>query len=123
MLPAGSLPLWRPAAHLPALQYWMREVHADRSHLELRRRNASLAAADRQYRKRLGGDPRKLTPPKGLARRTFDRLAQRHAYYLAKLTAKAQERLRRKLLNRPWPTDPAELRALREAFGLLEKPA
>jgi hypothetical protein len=30
--------------------------------------------------------------------------------------------LRRKLLNRPWPTDPAELLALRETCGLLEKP-
>jgi hypothetical protein len=73
--------------------------------------------------KRLGGNPHKMTPPKGLARRTFDRLAQRHAHYMAKLTAQAQERLRRKLLNRPWPTDPAELRALRETCGLLEEPA
>jgi hypothetical protein len=67
---------------------------------------------------RLGGDPRKIEPPKGNARRTFDRLAQRHAHYIAKITAHVQEKLRRKLRNRPWPTDPAELRALREAFGL-----
>jgi hypothetical protein len=39
---------------------------------------------------------------------------------MAKITARAQERLCRKLSSRPWPTDPAELRALREACGLPE---
>jgi hypothetical protein len=68
--------------------------------------------------KRLGGDPRKVIPLKGLARRTFDRLAARHALYRTKLTAHAEERFRRKLSKRPWRTDPAELRALREACGL-----
>ena len=46
--------------------------------------------------------------------RAVGRLAQRHAYYVAKTTAHAQERLRPKLSNRPWPIDPAELRALHE---------
>jgi hypothetical protein len=68
--------------------------------------------------KRLGGDPRKMTPPKGLARRTFDRLVERHTHYMAKVIAHAQERLRRRLRNRHWPTDPDEMRALREACGL-----
>jgi len=40
--------------------------------------------------KRLGGDPRGLVSPKGNARRTFDRLAQRNARYVAKITAHAQ---------------------------------
>jgi hypothetical protein len=88
---------------------------------------AALEGKTRRWRRqiakierRLGGDPRKLIPPKGNARRTFDRLAARYAHYMAKITGHAQERLRRKLSNRPWPTDPAELRALREACGLLE---
>jgi hypothetical protein len=69
--------------------------------------------------RRLRGHPRKLTPPKhALARKTFDRLAARHAFYMAKITAHAQERFRQRLRNRPWPTDPTEMRALREACGL-----
>src|SRR5215475_1753920 len=68
--------------------------------------------------RRLGGDPRKLTPPKGNARRTFDRLARRHAYYMAKVIAHAQERLHRKLRKKPWLRDPAEMQALRQACGL-----
>jgi hypothetical protein len=93
-------------------------------------RASNCEGATRRWRRqiakieqRLGGDPCKLIPPKGNTRRAFDRLAQRHADYMAKLTARAQERLRRKLSNRPWPTDPGELRALREACGLLENPA
>jgi hypothetical protein len=65
---------------------------------------------------KLGGDPRRIEPPKGNARRTFDRLAARHALYRAKLTAHAEERLRRKLQK--WPTDFAELSAMRRALGL-----
>jgi hypothetical protein len=82
-------------------QRLVRECNRDGPTRRVRRQIAKIEA-------RLGGDPRKLIPPKGNARRTFDRLAQRHAYYVAKLTARAQERLRRKLLNRPWPTDPDE---------------
>jgi hypothetical protein len=81
-----------------------------------RRCGRQLAKLER----RLGGDPRKIEPPRGNSRRTFDRLAARHALYRAKLTACAEERLRRKLSKRPWPTDPEELRAIRDACGLPE---
>jgi hypothetical protein len=67
---------------------------------------------------RLGGDPRKIEPPKGNARRTFDRLAARHATYRAKVVAHAEERMRKKLRSRLWPTDPAALRAMRDELGL-----
>jgi hypothetical protein len=74
--------------------------------------------AQHEIANRLGGDPRKIAPPKGNARPTFDPLAQRHACYMGKLTEHAQERLRQKMSKRPWPTDPTELRTLREACGL-----
>jgi hypothetical protein len=89
-------------------------VHASNLECPTRRWHRQLAKIER----RLGGDPRKIAPLKGNARRTFDRLAQRHACYMAKLTEHAQERLRQKMSKRPWPTDPTELRALREACGL-----
>jgi hypothetical protein len=54
----------------------------------------------RKVEQKLGGDPRTIEPTKGNARRTFDRLAARHALYRAKLTAHAEERLRRKLRKR-----------------------
>jgi hypothetical protein len=84
---------------------------------------SSLEGKERRWRRQLkkierqlGGDPRKTEPPKGNARRTFDRLAARHALNRAKLTAHAEERLRRKLQKRP--TDLAELSAMRRALGL-----
>lgn len=70
---------------------------------------------------RLGGDPRKLAPPKGLARRTFDRLARRHEIYRQKLITRREIKLQNKLrrdLRRSWSTNPAELSALRRAYGL-----
>ena len=57
----------------------------------------------KKLEQKLGGDPLKIEPPKGNARRTFDRLAERHAAYRAKLVRHAEERLRRKLSKRPWP--------------------
>src|SRR5215831_3270632 len=53
-----------------------------------------------------GGDPRRRSSPKGNARRTFDRLAEWHAHYVARITAHGQERLRWKLSNRPGPLIP-----------------
>jgi len=106
-------------AYAIACSECMRIVHASEHEDQGARWRRAIAKIEH----RLGGDPRKLIPPKGNARRTFDRLAQRHARYVAKITAHAQERLRRKLSNRPWPTDPAELLALREACGLLESAA
>jgi hypothetical protein len=68
--------------------------------------------------RRLGGDPRKVTPPKGLARCTFDRLASKHEAYRQKAIARRQAKLQLKMRNQLWPTDAAGLRALREAHGL-----
>jgi hypothetical protein len=72
----------------------------------------------RQIERRLGGDPRKLIPPKGMVRRTFDRLAQKHEGYRQKVIARREEILRNKTRSRLLPTDPAELRAMRIACGL-----
>jgi len=71
--------------------------------------------------RRLGGDPRKLIPPKGLARRTFDRLAVRHAAYRAKVVAHRQCKLERRMRKQRLPTDAAGWRALRETHGLGER--
>jgi hypothetical protein len=49
----------------------------------------------RKIEQKLGGNPRKIEPPKGNARRTFDQLAERHAAYRAKLVGHAEERFRR----------------------------
>ena len=68
--------------------------------------------------RRLGGDPRKIEPPRGLARRTFDRLAARHEVYRQKVMARRQRKLQTRMRNRQWPTDAAGWRALREANGL-----
>jgi hypothetical protein len=66
----------------------------------------------------LGGDPRKIEPPRGLARRTFDRLAARHETYRQKMIAHREAQFQTRMRRRLWPTDPAELRTLREAHGL-----
>jgi hypothetical protein len=67
---------------------------------------------------RLGGDPRKIEPPKGPARRTFDRLAARYETYRQKVIARSEAKFRRHMRSRMWPIDPAELRAVRDAYGL-----
>ena len=53
----------------------------------------------------LGGDPQKIEPPRGLARRTFDRLAARHETYRQKMIAHREARFQTKMRSRLWPTD------------------
>jgi hypothetical protein len=79
-----------------------------------RRWRRQLAKIERQ----LGGDPCRIELPKGNARRTFDRLAARHALYRGKIVAHAEERLRRKLQKRPMSADLTELSAMQRALSL-----
>jgi hypothetical protein len=67
--------------------------------------------------------PQKLQLRMPSAHCVFDRLAARHASYMAKITARAEEKFRPRLKNRPWPADPAEFQALREACGLPQRVA
>ena len=87
--------------------------------------SSNREAPERRWRRqmeklehRLGGDPRKVEPPRGNARRTFDRLAARHEGYRQRVIAHREGKLQRRMRSRLWPTDPAEVRALREAHGL-----
>jgi hypothetical protein len=66
---------------------------------------------------RLGGDPRKMQPPKGLARRTWNRLAARHQHYREKIAARRRDVLQGAMRGKLWPTEPHELQRLRERFG------
>jgi hypothetical protein len=116
MLGPDSPSFRRPFSHLTAPQHRLREMPADRLRLESRGQGTRWRRQLKKIERQLGGDPRKTEPPKGNARRTFDRLAARHALNRAKLTAHAEERLRRKLQKRP--TDLAELSAMRRALGL-----
>ena len=61
---------------------------------------------------------RSKTPSRGNARHTFERLAARHERYRQRIIARREGKLQRRMQSRLWPTDPAELRALREAHGL-----
>ena len=86
---------------------------------------SNLESRQRRWRRqmekierRLGGDPRKIEPPRGNARRTFDRLAARHERYRQRLIAHSEAKFRCRMCRRMWPTDPTELRAMREAYGL-----
>lgn len=84
---------------------------------------SQFESPERHYRRqlakieaRLGGDPRKLEPPK--RRKTWDRLAARHQVYRDKIISRRRDVLRGAMRGKLWPVDPQETRALNERYGV-----